>query len=124
MTDKTVPVALLAAAATALAACSTATPQTAAQYAPQVVVTGSQPVAAEKAVMANAGQYPNFGRTITAANKQMADSEAAAIEGQMSALTASHSAGAMTDAEYKSRLDELRKLAASHAAEMKARIEN
>ncbi len=115
---------LLGATAGALAACSTATPQTAAQYAPKVVVTGAQPVSTVKPVLANTGAYPTFGRPMTAANNQMDDSEATRIQAQMAALTASRNAGAVTEAEYQKQLADLRLLAATHGAAMQAKIAN
>ncbi len=107
-----------------IAACSTATPQTAAQYAPKVVVTGAQPVSTVKPALANSGVYPTFGPPITAASNQMDDSEATRIQAQMSALTASRNAGAVTEAEYQKKLADLRLLAATHGAAMQAKIAN
>ncbi|MFC0478827.1 hypothetical protein ACFFHG_02165 [Gellertiella hungarica] len=124
MYRKTVLALSLAGAGAALAACSTATPQTAAQFAPKPVVTGAQPVADVKPVMANSGTYPTFGQPMTAANKQMEDSEATRLQAQMSALTASRNAGTVTEAEYQKQLAELRKLAATHGTDMQAKIAN
>lgn len=107
-----------------MAGCSTATPQTAAQYAPPVVVTGAQPVSTVRPTLANSGTYPTFGAPMTAANKQMDDSEATRIQAQMAALTASRNAGAVTEAEYRKQLADLQLLAATHGAAMQAKIEN
>lgn len=115
---------LLAGAGCAAVACSTATPRTAAQYAPKVVVTGTQPVSAVKPAIANSGNYPTFGPPITAANSQMDDSEATRIQAQMAGLTASRQAGKMTEAEYQKQLADLRLLAATHGAAMQAKIAN
>lgn len=114
----------IAGLALAITACSTATPQTAAQYAPKVVVTGAQPVSTVKPTIANSGTYPTFGAPMTAANKQMDDSEATRIQAQMAALTASRNAGSLTEAEYQKQLADLQLLAATHGAAMQAKIEN
>lgn len=109
----------------ALSACtSTATPETAAQFAPKVVVTGTQPVSNEAPVMAKSGQYPTFGKPLTAANTQIDDSQALEMRAQMDGLTAQRKAGTITDAEYRKRMAELQQLAANHAAEMQAKIAN
>ena len=115
---------LLAGAGCAAVACSTATPRTAALYAPKVVVTGAQPVSAVKPTIANTGTYPTFGPPITAATNQMDDSEAMRIQAQMAGLTASRNAGTLTEAEYQKQLADLRLLAATHGAAMQAKIEN
>jgi hypothetical protein len=125
MHRKTLFALLAAALAPALSACtSTATPKTAALYAPTVVVTGAQPVASVKPTLSNQGTYPTFGPPITAANRQMDDVEAVRLQQQMGALTASHNAGQVTDAEYQSKITELRVLASTHASEMQTRIGN
>lgn len=123
---KTWPMALAAALVLpALGGCtSTATPETAAQFAPKVVVTGSQPVSNEPLVMANSGQFPTFGKPLTAANTQLDDSQAMQMQAQMDGLTARRKAGTITDAEYRMRMAELQQLAANHAAEMQAKIAN
>lgn len=108
-----------------LAGCtSTATPKTAALYAPKVVVTGSQPVGTVKPVIAKSGTYPTFGRPITAANAQMEDTDARRLEAEMVALTASRDTGRITETEYQQRLIELRRLAATHASAMQTQIGN
>lgn len=124
MYEKTISALVIAAAGFNLAACSTATPQTAAQYAPKVVVTGVQPISTTPAVIANTGSYPTFGPPLTAANSQMDDAEAVRIQAQMASLSASHSAGALSDAEYKKKLTDLNLLAATHGAAMQAKIAN
>lgn len=115
---------LTTAAAATVACSSTATPRTAAQYAPKVVVTGTQPVSTARPTIANSGTYPTFGPPITAANSQMDDSEATRIQAQMASLAASRNAGAVTEAEYQRQLADLKRLAATHGAAMQAKIEN
>lgn len=110
--------------AVALAGCSTATPKTAALYAPKVLVTGTQPVSTVQPVMANAGVYPTFGRPITAANVQMDDVEATRVHARMAGLTAQHKSGAVSDAEYQKQMTDLRQLAVTHSVEMQNRIAN
>ena len=124
MHQKTIFALAAAALAVALTGCSTATPKTAALYAPKVVVTGTQPVSTVQPVMANTGVYPTFGRPITAANVQMDDVEATRVHARMTGLTAQHQSGAVSDAEYQKQMADLRRLAASHTVEMQNRIAN
>lgn len=124
MHQKNLTVLAAVALAAGLSACSTATPKTAALYAPKVVVTGARPVSTVQPVMANTGVYPTFGRPITAANVQMDDVEATRVQARMAGLTAQHNSGAVSDAEYQKQMTDLRQLAISHSVEMQNRIAN
>lgn len=68
--------------------------------------------------------YPNFGGSLTAANVQMSNEEATALQAQLTSLGAARTAGTISEAEYQARLAELRKLAAQHGAETQAQIAN
>lgn len=68
--------------------------------------------------------YPTFAGSLSAANTQMSDEDAAALEQRLSALAASRKAGSISEAEYRRRLLELRRLAEGHGAEARSTIGN
>lgn len=68
------------------------------------------------------GVYPSFSAPLKAANRQMSDEEAAGLQGQLSGLSAQRASGQISEADYQRRVEELRKLAAGHDAEVEARI--
>ncbi len=68
--------------------------------------------------------YPNFAGSLDAANVQMSNEEATALQAQLTSLGAARKAGNITEAEYQARLAELRKLAAEHGPEAQAQIAN
>jgi hypothetical protein len=68
--------------------------------------------------------YPNFAGSLSAASVQMSNEEASALQAQLTSLGAARKSGAITEAEYQSRLAELRRLAAQHGAETQAQIAN
>jgi hypothetical protein len=68
--------------------------------------------------------YPNFAGSLNAANTQMSNEEASALQAQLTSLGAARKLGGITEAEYQARLAELRKLAAQHGAETQAQIAN
>lgn len=68
--------------------------------------------------------YPNFAGSLNAANTQMSNEEASALQAQLTSLGAARKSGSITEAEYQARLAELRKLAAQHGAETQAQIAN
>lgn len=68
--------------------------------------------------------YPNFGGSLTAANVQMSNQEATALQAQLSALGAARTAGTITEAAYQAKLAELRALASQHGPETQAQIAN
>ncbi|MBX9468294.1 MAG: SHOCT domain-containing protein [Rhizobium sp.] len=68
--------------------------------------------------------YPNFAGSLSAASVQMSNEEATALQAQLTSLGAARESGAITEAEYQSRLAELRRLAAQHGAETQAQITN
>ena len=93
--------------------------------APPAVVVGPRdapkPVALTKQ---DTGTYPTFGKPMTAANTQISDAEFTTRESQLSALAASRASGAITEAEYQRRVDELRRLGSQHAADAERQIAN
>ncbi|MBV2185369.1 MAG: SHOCT domain-containing protein [Rhizobium sp.] len=66
--------------------------------------------------------YPDFSGSLTAANVQMGNKEAAELQAKLSALGAARKAGTISEAEYQRRLLELRKLAAEHGQDAQAQI--
>lgn len=68
--------------------------------------------------------YPNFSGNLSAASVQMGNEEAAALQQQLTALSTARQSGAITEAQYQSRLVELRKLAAQHGADTQKAIAN
>lgn len=120
--------ALCVALITALAGCASSKPAEVAQAetAPAPVVTVSQDTSTMPRDTAprRTGTYPTFGKPLTAANVQMSDDEASKIEGRMKALAAEKRAGNVSEAEYKRRLDELRKLAQQHGQDTLSEIAN
>jgi hypothetical protein len=68
--------------------------------------------------------YPNFAGSLNAANVQMNNEEATALQAQLTSLGALRKTGSISEAEYQVRLAELRKLAAQHGAETQAQIAN
>lgn len=70
------------------------------------------------------GTYPSFSEPLTAANTQMTDQDAVKMEHNLSALGKARRAGSISEAEYKRRVEEMRKLAAQHGPETQAEIAN
>ena len=66
--------------------------------------------------------FPDFSQPLTAANVQMGNDEAAALQAQLTELGVARSSGAISEAEYQRRLLELRKLAAEHGIDTQAQI--
>ncbi len=66
--------------------------------------------------------YPDFSGSLTAASVQMSNEEAGDLERKLSSLGAARRSGAISEAEYRRRVQELRKLAAEHGAETQAQI--
>ncbi|MCB1444903.1 MAG: hypothetical protein KDJ87_03630 [Rhizobiaceae bacterium] len=59
---------------------------------------------------APADEYPDFSRPLESAMPQMSDQEAAQQERQLSALARQRRSGAISEAEYRRRVRELRLL--------------
>lgn len=57
--------------------------------------------------------YPDFSKPLSSAMPQMTDEEAKKMDRQMSALAARRQSGAISEAEYWRRVNEMRKLQAS-----------
>ncbi|MGX5666109.1 SHOCT domain-containing protein [Rhizobium daejeonense] len=66
--------------------------------------------------------YPDFSGSLTAASVQMSNEEAGDLQRKLSSLGAARRSGAISEAEYQRRVQELRKLAAEHGAETQAQI--
>ena len=66
--------------------------------------------------------YPSFAGSLNAANVQMTNEEAQALQFRLTALSKARKAGTISEAEYQAKLAELRKLAADHGADTQALI--
>ncbi|WP_120276991.1 SHOCT domain-containing protein [Rhizobium sp. AG855] len=66
--------------------------------------------------------YPSFAGSLNAANVQMTNEEAQALQFRLTALSQARKAGTISEAEYQAKLKELRKLAAEHGADTQALI--
>jgi hypothetical protein len=88
------------------------------------IVTDAPPPPTTPFTKRDSGTYPTFGRTLTAANTQIGDEEAAGSEAQLTALAKARANGSVSEAEYQSRLAELRRLAAEHGRDAEAAIAN
>ncbi|MDI7863946.1 hypothetical protein MRS76_18495 [Rhizobiaceae bacterium n13] len=122
----TVTIGTFAGLVATLAGCTSSQPVATAQTAsltPTVVESNANPAPRETAPR-KTGTYPTFGKPLTAANVQLSDTEASSIEAQVTALGAQKRAGNVSEAEYKRRLEELRKLANAHGEEALSEIAN
>ena len=82
---------------------------------PQVVtVVPGVPQGAPATGPQKTGYYPGFSQPLTSASLQLTDEEAAAQQAQLTALGAAKRRGTISEAEYKRREAELRRLAAQH----------
>ncbi|RWX75640.1 hypothetical protein EPK99_18280 [Neorhizobium lilium] len=68
------------------------------------------------------GTYPTFAPTLTAANEQIEDADYQKSEPRMAALARARKSGTISEAEYKRRVAEYRKLAAQHGNDALADI--
>jgi hypothetical protein len=88
------------------------------------IVPASAGPAPGPVTLRKSGTYPTFDRQLTAANVQISDEEAAGSEGRLAALGRARRSGAISEAEYRRRVAELRKLAAEHGSAAQADIAN
>ena len=72
--------------------------------------TSGDVLAADRPHPAHADKYPDFSQPLDSAMAQMSDEEAARMEGQLSMLARQRQAGRISDAEYRRRVAELRRL--------------
>ncbi|MBW8302209.1 MAG: hypothetical protein K0M60_21675 [Hydrogenophaga sp.] len=103
-----------------LSACTT--PAEAPGRAASLDVTVADPDAPAAELSRSPDGYPDFSGSLTAANVQMGNEEAAELQAKLSALGAARKSGAISEAEYQRRLVLLRKLAAEHGADAQAQI--
>jgi hypothetical protein len=93
--------------------------------APTSTVVSNQPTASSgPLVRRQTGTYPTFDGSLTAANTQIGDEDAAGTEAQLTALTRARANGSVSDAEYQRRVAELRSLAANHGQDAQTAIAN
>lgn len=88
------------------------------------VVTVVDPDDTDQGPMQPNDGYPDFSTPLTAANTQMSNDQAAALEAKLSALGAQRRAGTVSDAEYRQRLLELRGIAEKHGSDATTRLGN
>ena len=75
-----------------------------------------------EAGIASGGKFPNLGTERTAALPQLTTAEANAMKQEFKTLEQKGANGAQTEAAYRRRLAELRKLAKTHARDAEAEI--
>ncbi|WP_137156016.1 SHOCT domain-containing protein [Rhizobium sp. FKL33] len=63
-----------------------------------------------RAIPVEPGPYPDFSRPLNSAMEQMTDEDAKTMETQLTALAGQRRAGAISEAEYLRRVEELRAL--------------
>ncbi len=112
----------LAVLASACADVSKPLPQTAA--APVVTVTRDTQTLPRDAGPRNTGTYPSLSAPLTAANTQMSDQEAADMQAKLSGLAHARKSGNISEAEYRRRVEEMRRLAREHGTHTQAEIAN
>jgi hypothetical protein len=66
---------------------------------------------AARQIPVDPGPYPNFSRPLSSAMEQMSDEDAKKQDAQLTALAGQRRSGAISQAEYQRRVDEMRKLA-------------
>lgn len=115
---------LIALAALASACADVSKPQPQMAAAPVVTVTGDTGTLVRETAPRNTGTYPSLSAPLTAANTQMSDQEAADMQARLSGLAHARKSGSISEAEYRRRVAEMRKLAADHGAETQAEIAN
>lgn len=72
----------------------------------KALLAGDEPVPKD-------AKYPDFSKPLTAAMDQMSDDEAKAQEAQLAGLSSRRRAGTISEAEYRRRVEEMRKLKAT-----------
>jgi len=94
--------------------------------APQAIVTDGEDAATNLAANGPSltGKYPGFSQPLRAASQQMSDEDVAKMQKQLAGLSRKRSSGAITETQYKARVEELRKLAAEHGEETIKEIQN
>ena len=94
--------------------------------APQAIVTDGEDSSTDVSMTGPSltGKYPGFSQPLRAASTQMSDEDVAKMQKQLAGLSRKRSSGAITDAQYKARVEELRKLAAEHGTETIKEIQN
>ncbi len=90
--------------------------------AASIEVTVVDPDAPAAPPSRSADGYPDFSGSLTAANVQMGNEEAADLQAKLSALGSARKAGTISEAEYQRRLVLLRKIAAEHGPDAQAQI--
>jgi hypothetical protein len=107
-----------------LSGCNTAPPEPRKPaQRPEAKVVGSMPVSdSPVSTKRVTGVYPTFATPLTSASDQMSDEEATSMQSRLSSLASARSAGTVSDAEYRRRLQELQALGEHHASDAEAAI--
>jgi hypothetical protein len=77
--------------------------------AQEVLLSGDEPVPAD-------AKYPDFSKPLTSAMDQMSNEDAAKQQAQLAGLGARRKSGAISEAEYRRRVAEMRKIRAEMPA--------
>lgn len=85
---------------------------------------GTATIGIDGATVAKTGTYPRLGGPLEVANEQLSDAEAAQMGSELEALAQSRQLGSTSDAAYRKRSAELRKLAKEHGRVAAEEIEN
>ncbi len=91
---------------------------------PAVIVQSSSSAPPGPVTRRNTGTYPTFDRTLTAANEQIEDADYEKTEPRLAALARARKAGTVSEAEYRRRVAEYRRLAAEHGNDALTDIAN
>ena len=84
---------------------------------PAVISQSSSERAPGPLVKKDTGTYPTFDRTLVAANEQIEDEDYNKTEPRMAALARARRDGSISEAEYRKRVAEYRKLASEHGTD-------
>ena len=68
--------------------------------------------------------YPTFERMPVAATDQLTESDKARLEAEMDAVRAAYGSGALSEAAYRARMQELETLARTHGRDVQMRLRN
>jgi hypothetical protein len=89
---------------------------------PAVIVQSKTAPAPGPVTRRDTGTYPTLSTTLTAANEQIEDADYQKSEPRMAALGRARKSGEISEAEYKRRVAQYRKLAAEHGQDAQSDI--
>ena len=91
--------------------------------ADDAAISDADPVFSGSARVAETGTFPNINEEPHGATAQLTDVQRDALVAEMQALAETHARGGITAAEYQRRLEQLRRLAATHSEDAIKKIE-